>query len=160
MYKRQLFLDDVITQGAPPAGFPTSSVNGQVFDWGMDPQVVNANPQAVRDALTAIPSLSLVTDTDHLFDPATGIYVNAQRDGIEWERPGSVELIDPSGAEPGFDANAGIRIRGGYSRRAGNPKHSFRLFFRADYGDAKLHYPLFGDEGADCLLYTSPSPRD
>jgi hypothetical protein len=30
-----------------------------------------------------------------------------------------------------------------------NPKHALRLFFRAEYGDAKLNFPLFGDEGVD-----------
>ncbi|MBN2315820.1 MAG: lamin tail domain-containing protein, partial [Sedimentisphaerales bacterium] len=30
-----------------------------------------------------------------------------------------------------------------------NPKHSFRLFFRSEYGAGKLRYPLFGDEGVD-----------
>ncbi|MCB1126072.1 MAG: CotH kinase family protein, partial [Verrucomicrobiae bacterium] len=29
------------------------------------------------------------------------------------------------------------------------PKHSFRLFFRSEYGAGRLHYPLFGDEGVD-----------
>ncbi|RQW07237.1 hypothetical protein EH222_07685, partial [candidate division KSB1 bacterium] len=45
--------------------------------------------------------------------------------------------------------NAGVRIRGGYSRANENPKHAFRYFFRAEYGDAELEYPLFGDEGVD-----------
>ena len=29
-----------------------------------------------------------------------------------------------------------------------NPKHAFRFFFRDEYGDSRLRYPLFGDEGA------------
>jgi hypothetical protein len=57
-------------------------------------------------------------------------------------------LVHPSGTE-GFQINAGIRIRGGFSRSTGNPKHAFRLFFRDEYGAAKLRYPLFGDEGTD-----------
>ena len=28
-------------------------------------------------------------------------------------------------------------------------KHAFRLFFRSEYGDGKLDYPLFAEEGAD-----------
>ena len=35
------------------------------------------------------------------------------------------------------------------SRRTQNPKHSFRLFFRSEYGNGRLNYPLFGDEGAE-----------
>ncbi|MHC4587479.1 MAG: CotH kinase family protein, partial [Planctomycetota bacterium] len=60
----------------------------------------------------------------------------------------SVELLNPDGSK-GFQINAGLRIRGGFSRSDNNPKHAFRLFFRAEYGQAKLRFPLFGDEGVD-----------
>lgn len=150
-----IFLDDVLTQspsGQAPAGWPAAGngPNGQVLNYGMDPAIVNDpvwGPQ-LKAALTAIPSFSIVTDLDNLFDSATGIYVNAQQHGEVWERPTSVELIYPNG-ETGFQADAGLRIRGGFSRTAANPKHAFRLFFRAEYGESKLEYPLFGDSGAD-----------
>jgi hypothetical protein len=45
--------------------------------------------------------------------------------------------------------NAGLRIRGGWSRHPDYPKHAFRLFFRNEYGAAKLNFPLFGGEGVD-----------
>ena len=79
-----------------------------------------------------------------------GIYANPSGDGTTWERPASLELINPDGT-PGFQINAGIRIRGGYSRSTGNPKHGFRFFFRDQYGDPKLNYPLFGPTGDDTL---------
>lgn len=148
-----LFLDDILAQsptGTAPPGWPASPINGQVFDYGMDPNIVGREPwrSQMVAALTQIPSLSLVTDLENLFDPRTGIYVNASRDGYEWERPTSLELIPPDGA-PGFQVDAGLRIRGGFSRGGFNPKHSFRLFFRRQYGDAKLRFPLFEDEGVD-----------
>ncbi len=147
-----LFIADVIAQSTSPGGdWPTSSVNGQVMDYGMDPDVtVNDTRYAdlIDDALLALPSISLVTDLDNLFDSTTGIYVNAQNDGRDWERETSMELINPDGSE-GFQIDAGLRIRGGSSRASSNPKHSFRVFFRSEYGDAKLEFPLFGDEGAD-----------
>ena len=34
-------------------------------------------------------------------------------------------------------------------RSTSNPKHAFRLFFRSEYGDGKLNYPMFGAEGVD-----------
>jgi hypothetical protein len=148
-----LFTADIVQQsptGTPPAGFPVGPINGQVLDYGMDPDIVNSptwGPQLAA-ALTAIPSLSLVVNLPDLFDPTTGIYVNANLDGRGNERNTSLELIDPSGAEPGFQINAGLRIRGGYSRSDSNPKHSFRLFFRSEYGESDLEYPLFGAEGA------------
>ncbi len=148
-----LFLNDVIRQSPneeTPAGFPTGPVNGQDLDYGMDPDVVNDptyGPQLI-DALKAIPTFSVTTDAANLFDPSSGIYVNAGGSGIAWERPGSIELINPDGSK-GFQANAGLRIRGGFSRSGDNPKHALRFFFREQYGDATLKYPLFGKEGAD-----------
>ena len=93
-----LFLGDILLQsadGVPPAGWPTGPVNGQIFNYGMDPEIVNDpvwGPQ-LSEALTSIPSMSLVTDLDHLFDPATGIYVNAYLRGDQWERPASLAAV-------------------------------------------------------------------
>jgi hypothetical protein len=149
-----LFVADVITQsptGAKPgSAWPSSGVNGQIIDYGMDPDVVNdaRYKNLMDDALLAIPSLSLVTDLANLFDAQTGIYVHASQQGQTWERPVSAELIYPDGTE-GFQIDAGLRIRGGYSRSGSNPKHAFRLFFGPDYGDATLKYALFGAEGVD-----------
>ncbi len=150
-----LFINDVLGQSpsgeAPGPGWPTGPINGQVFDYGMDPDIVAKDPRyntLVDDALLALPSISLVTDLENLFDPVKGIYVNAGQDGTLWERPVSVELLNPDGSD-GFQINAGLRIRGGASRSGDNPKHAFRLFFRAKYGESKLNYPLFGDEGVD-----------
>lgn len=140
-----LFTDDIIQQGRP-AGWPTGPVNGQVLNYGMDPNVVDGNEAAVEAALVGIPTISIVTDLDNLFDSTNGIYVNAEERGSAWERQASVELIDPSGAEPGFDIEAGLRIRGGYSRIDPNAKHALRVYFRDDY-ESQLDYPLFGDEG-------------
>jgi len=145
-----LFLDDILAQDeSAPAGFPSNNINGQVFDYGFDPDVIAIEgEQAVRDALLSIPSVSITTDADNLFDSQTGIYVNALESGIEYERPASVELIQPDGSE-GFQVNAGLRIRGGFSRQDDNPKHSFRVLFRGEYGDSELNYPLHGEDGAD-----------
>ncbi len=161
-----LFIADVLQQsptGAKPAaGWPEPVTGGggspwggwgssvQIIDYGIDPDVLNdaRYKGLVGDALLAIPTISLVTPLPNLFNSGTGIYVNALQDGIEWERPVSVEMIYPDGDE-GFQINAGLRIRGGYGRMGDNPKHAFRLFFRAEYGAAELRYPLFGDEGVD-----------
>jgi hypothetical protein len=145
-----LFLNDVILQssnGAPPPGWP-SSWGGNVVDYGMDPNVVNAPAYSgtIVNDLKTIPSYSIVTDLPNLFDPADGIYANPSGDGIAWERPTSIELIYPGGTN-GFQINAGLRIRGGFSRSTGNPKHAFRFFFRQEYGTSKLDYPVFASQG-------------
>jgi hypothetical protein len=145
-----IFLQRVLNQIDPGDGWPDQPVNRQVIDLGMDQRVVLS--QEYKDemipAMLDIPSISIVTALGNLFDPDSGIYVNAGGHGMEWERECTAELIYPDGSE-GFNVNAGLRIRGGWSRHPEYPKHAFRLFFRSQYGDAKLDYPLFGDEGVD-----------
>ncbi|MGJ8642226.1 MAG: lamin tail domain-containing protein [Luteolibacter sp.] len=155
-----LFLSDIIAQGTTVSGldpeFPAAAVNTQDFDYGMDTSVTQSATYSgeIEGALKAIPSISIVTDPDNLFDAATGIYVNAAEDGEDangdslWEREMSVELINPDGSK-GFQINGGMRIRGASSTSSNNPKHSFRLLFKSEYGTSKLEYPLFGEDGAD-----------
>jgi len=145
-----IFLADVIIQSSSPGGgWPTGYVNEQRFNYGMDPEVVNpVGQETMIEVMKSVPTISLVTELGNLVDENYGIYVNAEQRGADWERPTSVELLNPDGSE-GFQVEAGLRIRGGGSRWGENPKHSLRLFFRSVYGDASLKFPLFGDEGAD-----------
>lgn len=147
-----LFLEDVLRQGTtPPPGWPADrAVNNHKMEYGMRQEIVDGDPVRLRAGMTnAIPSISLVTDLAHLFGPQTGIYAYPGNDGIGWERPVSVELIDPvRGAAAEFHIDAGLRIRGAFSRSVDNPKHSLRLFFRSVYGESKLRFPLFDSEGA------------
>jgi hypothetical protein len=146
-----IFIDDVVNQsldGSAPAGWPTTWGANDV-DYGIDPDVIATEGlQTIKDALVSIPTWSVTTDLDNLFDATSGIYANAQERGIEWERAASVELINPDGSE-GFQVNAGLRIKGAYSRRPENPKHSFKIYMRNEYGDSELNYPVHGDEGVD-----------
>lgn len=156
-----LFLNDVITQSASPAGWPTNSGTSQVLDYGMDPDIVNhSNPDlggtaSTRAALASLPAVCITTDLPNLFNigGSQGIYSNPNGRGFAWERPASMEWINPPSAQnpngtSEFQVNAGLRLRGGYSRSMENPKHSFRFFFREEYGPTKLEYPLFGHRGA------------
>jgi hypothetical protein len=144
-----LFLDDVIRQPdgvAPAPGWPPPRTSGgQVWDYGMDPQIVNHATWSplIKNALLSIPTFSVVMDVAQFSD----IYNNPGADGLPSERPASIELIYPDNTE-GFQANCGLRIRGGFSRSGDNPKHAFRLFFRQEYGLSKLNYPVFGPTGA------------
>ncbi|HEV8605302.1 MAG TPA: lamin tail domain-containing protein [Tepidisphaeraceae bacterium] len=149
-----IFLNDVILQSptgqAPVTGgttWPSGSVNGQILDYGMDPDIVNNATWGplIKDALKALPTINIAVDLNDMFGAATGIFTHPRSDGAAWERPASLELINPDGSE-GFQINAGIRIRGGFSRDPANPKHGFRFFFRENYGAPKLKYKLFGDD--------------
>ncbi|MXW64981.1 MAG: T9SS type A sorting domain-containing protein [Bacteroidetes bacterium SB0662_bin_6] len=158
-----IFPEDVIRQtqeNMVAKGWP-SYWGGHTVDMGMDPEIVEGREEEVIAALLAVPSFSIVLPFDSLFDEQRGIHPNAQERGRDWERPASIELIYPPdfpaetgplarhGDREGFAVNAGIRIRGGFSRRITMPKHSFRLYFRGSYGPKNLRYDLFGDEGTD-----------
>jgi hypothetical protein len=133
----------------PGSGWLTPGSSAQQISYGLDPYVYNNTSYSpyITEAFTTIPTLSLVTDLKNLFDPDSGIYVNAFYHGEEWEREASLELINPDSSK-GFQSNCGIRIRGGWSRHFECPKRSFRVFFRSEYGNAALNYPIYGDEGA------------
>ena len=148
-----IFVESVKRQdsASPGGGWPVGHrVNRQVMIYGMNQSVINDVrwKGKMSSALKAIPSMSLVASLDDWFDPSDGLYANPREQGKKTEIQGSLELINPDGKE-GFQVNTGIRIRGGYSSTSRNPKHSYRLFFRGEYGDGKLKYPLFGNEGVD-----------
>ncbi|MCO5052488.1 MAG: lamin tail domain-containing protein [Verrucomicrobiae bacterium] len=136
--------------GLAPSGWPGSWGNNTV-DYGMDPNIVNAASwsNAFPQALLTIPSISIVLPLGSLFNSSTGIYANASQDGRNWERAASMELLAPDNdAAREFQSNIGLRIRGGYSRSSANPKHSFRIFFRSEYGNSRLQFPFFGPNAA------------
>ncbi|MBV7336085.1 CotH kinase family protein [Chloroflexi bacterium TSY] len=141
-----LFIEDVMRQQSGRSGYPFTW-SDLPADYEMDPEVVldPAYTQAVRDGLTAIPSLALSIDPVDLFDPERGIYEHPQMEDLAWERPVGVELLEPDSTKgKGFQIDAGIRLHGRASREAENsPKHSFRLIFRSRYGSSDLLYPLF-----------------
>ncbi len=151
-------VDGAVGTAIPP-GWPTSSqTNGaQEFNFGFNQAVMTGyTPQQIREGLTQIPSISIVTQQNNLTSPTTGIYVNGTTGhGFNWEKPASVELLDitkpgltPQEGHGEFGENCGLRLRGGASRGDGYTKHSFRVFFRDGYGNGKLNYRLYGNEGA------------
>jgi len=156
-----IFLADVLNQPTSPPGFPATWGGGSTGcanpsmtgDYEVDPDVVE-DPvyiDRLNDALTSIPSLSIVMNLDDLFDPDTGIYSNSKCEGLAWERAASTELIFPDGTE-GFQENAGIRIQGGSSTQNWKSiKLSMRLLFKEEYGPTKLRYKLFPDSAIDSI---------
>ena len=147
-----IFPQQVLAQPASPDGFPSTwkTADGVTVpaDYEMDPQVITNGTynSLARAALTNLPSLSVVLDVNDLFAQGAGIYANPAPPLAEraaWERAAAVELINPDG-RGGFSSQAGLRIQGGTSRDPNRThKHSFRLFFRGDYGDGELKHALF-----------------
>lgn len=159
-----IFLEDVYRQPAAPEGYPNiwSKKDASSYwaaDYAMDTTITLGETYgALMDsAMRSIPTVCLVTDIDYLFsqseDPEQGgIYVHTGKDlsklGDGWERPASIEYIDPKTGES-FQRNCGLLLHGGNSRNPSNtPKHSFRVSFRKEYGVGKLRFNLFEDEDA------------
>ncbi len=155
-----IFLDTpdsggVLNQPNRPVGFPdTWGPNGGVVDYEMDPRVATDtespyyNPR-VREALLAMPTLSIVMNVDDFFDSTIGIHANPRNRGIEWERACSIEFIYPDDEDAGHQENCGIRIQGNASRNPDRPKHNMRLLFKRIYGAGKLRHAVFEDTNVD-----------
>jgi len=145
-----IFLDDVMNQPQYPEGFPRRWGQTRV-DYEMDPDVVNnpAYTPTIKEDLKTIPSVSIVINNDDFFGAQKGIYANTQASGIAWERPASIEWIDPvKGGD--FQVNAGLRVHGSqYGRTSGVAKHSLRMLFKNEYGPPELEFPLFEDTDVD-----------
>jgi hypothetical protein len=157
--KSYLFPDDILQQSNTPAGYPakwgpySSLPDSAIADYEMDPEIVNNAEYAekIKQSFNDLPIVSLVTDKENFFskdyDPVTGgiyIYTSEQ---LSWERPVSLEYINMADGS-NLQVDCGVQLHGGASRLPEkNPKHSFRLNFRDDYGVGKLRYPIIGADG-------------
>ena len=129
------------------------------WDTGMDPDVVNKpGTYTTARALADIPTLSIVMDPNELFGTTAGIYTHATQEAAinpKWEKKCSAEYFyhpDYAGiyrVADGFQIDCGIAISGNFSRLPHNPKHSFRLKFKEEYGKAKLEFPIFPTSSVD-----------
>lgn len=161
-----LFPEDVVNQSNAPEGYPSKwspfkfSSDLAPADYEMDPDVTQseAYKNLMVPALKSLPSLCVVTDIDNIFshdeDENTGgiyIYTGSTSKGslgLGWERPVSIEYIDPK-SNQNFQVNCGLLLHGGNSRVPENSqKHSFRVSFRSEYGAGELHYDLFDQKSA------------
>lgn len=112
-------------------------------------------------AARSMPVVCLVGDEYETFYGPDGILPNATLRGIQWERPVSFEFIDLSNGVA-FQEDCGIRVHGSdYTRPRytigedwdtcwinwwpnwNSNKFSFNLWFRSEYGNSRLEYPMF-----------------
>ena len=154
-----IFPASVLEQPALPEGYPATwgsytSMSGTAqADYEMDPELtsISAYAKKIKDAFYSIPVLSIVTDKGNLFnkekdEQTGGIYIytgTSDSNGRGWERPTSIELM---GNGHDLTTTCGLKIHGGQGRvPEKNPKHSFRLTFKSEYGDKSLRYPVYGE---------------
>ena len=124
----------------------------------MNPAIVNANPEGLKQALLQLPTISIVADPKDLFGK-NGIlanpFGNVNGSGVHNQRPftpdrlASMEWIQPDGNRE-IQVNCGVRLVGGWSRHyRASPKKSLRLIFRNQFGPNKLKFPIFGEDEID-----------
>ena len=159
-----IFVNSVLNQPNNPEGYPAkwgkySQITGTaVADYEMDPEMTGDSElrPKIIEGLWQLPILSLVSDKENFFSRVNdeekgGIYIYTgppvgDATGHGWTRPASIELFGgPQRHDLTIDC--GMRLHGGHGRLAEkNPKHSFRLVFKDEYGPDKLEYPLFGED--------------
>ena len=159
-----IFIPSVLNQPNNPEGYPTewgsyTQIWGTaIADYEMDPEMTKATGQRSKiiEGLKQLPILSIVSDKDNFFshendEERGGIYIFTgppvgDNTGHGWTRPASIELFGGP-QQHDLSVTCGIRLHGGHGRLAEkNPKHSFRLVFKEQYGPKTLKYPLFGDD--------------
>ena len=142
-----------------PAGLPddgggrlseaTARLLGSFASGGLFSEAAETMPSSIlaaSDLRHELPSLSLATDDDSLYDPETGILVNRQGRGREWERLAWVSLYEQGRLQAGM--RVGLRLQGDSSRRSADLV-SFRLLFRPEYGSSPRQAGrLLGADGA------------
>ena len=150
-----LFLDDILQQdatGLPDTwGYSGGNIKSPPGpDYAMDAAVVADNAATIRDDLKSIPTVSLVTDLDNWFGTGgQGIYVS----GVGVPTSVSMEYFTGDGVDS-FHVDGSVEIQGGgfggtSANRWKSYKLSMQLKFKEEYGDSKLRFPIFGDEGTN-----------
>ncbi len=120
----------------------TTVIRARTYENGSPPGEIVTSTYILYTDLQ-IGSISLVTASGNLYDPKTGIYANPEERGDEWERPVAIEFFDESGA-PLAAIDGGLRIHGVNSRLY--DKKPFRLYFREEYGENSLKFPMFNSK--------------
>lgn len=146
-----VFPADVVTQSDNPNDYEYPNWNNldrsRTADYGMDQTAIVGvlyTLQEVMDSLQSLPTISIATDSEKLFDQQIGNYANSRKSGFAWEREISMEFFGfPHGVDK--QINGGLRLAGNASRSPNRHKHNMRVAFRREYGAGTLEFPLFPD---------------
>ncbi len=142
-----LFLDHVAQVTTRPDGYPASWSGFNQTSYAISPFVAGQPGYAakMREALEALPVLSISASINDIFGGGGGVYSNPNAQGLEKEV--SAEWMG-LGTVENFQINAGLRVQGGASRVFSNtPKKSLRLLFKGAYGEGRLRHPVLSPGG-------------
>ena len=118
-----IYSDKVLRSVAHQEGYLSSMVNSQLY---------------LFNKSYTLPVIAMISDSLNFWGDS-GIYSNPNKSGSSWERFCQIQYFVDGKLE--MESNAGMRIQGGNS--VGMAKKSFRLFFKNEYGNSQLEYPLF-----------------
>ncbi len=132
-----------------------TTVKAAIFKDNFLPSEITSKTYLI-DVNHDLPILSIAFNNVDFFSETTGMYsfgTNYEEDfphfGANFwkdlEKP--VQLTFFENDVLGFNTGAGAKIFGGWSR--GNAQRSLSLFFRSEYGEKELDYPLFEDRAYD-----------
>lgn len=140
----------------PPAGevFKANVVRARAFKTGTLPSDIVTSSYFVdgdmNNRYPSLPVISINSDTRHLFNHETGIYVPGanHRTGdngsgnyfMDWEKPAHIEFFEPGGTL-GFAQDIGISIQGGTS--PASPQKGLHVIARSAFGKNRISYPIF-----------------
>ncbi|MBN2410610.1 CotH kinase family protein [candidate division KSB1 bacterium] len=116
----------------------TCILSARAFRDGYGPGLVTSRSFFIN-TIHSLPVVSIITDPKNLFDDSTGIYTNSLESGRKWERKVDVEFFQEE--QEKFRITSGLRIQGNTGREM--EKKSFRLYFREEFGNDRLEYPMF-----------------
>jgi hypothetical protein len=120
------------------------ALRARIFQNNFIPGPVITHSYFYEDSLDlrALPVVSLITNPEYFWDPDSGIYV--QNFKPEWEYPLNIEFFENDGNNRAvFNETAGVKVNGLYSWQL--PQKMLGIYFRNEYGNNNLDYPLFHD---------------
>ena len=119
----------------------------------MDPNIVNNPTWQVRRCKGRADGDSVAFDRDAAWTTCsirrTGIYVNPRGDGDSWEVTHQLRADQSRMARQDSRSTPACGFAAASAAARAIPSTPSGCFFRQEYGDGELNYPLFGSEGVD-----------
>jgi hypothetical protein len=129
---------------SPIAINSTTIIRARIFKDNQIPGPVVTNTYFVDEDILPgpLPVISIASNHENFWDPLTGIYVLDFKP--EWEVPINIELFENNGSDrAAFNKRAGTKVTGLNSWKL--PQKMLGIYFRKQYRDNSLEYPLFFD---------------
>jgi hypothetical protein len=137
------------TESSPEYSSPisfgsTTIIRARIFKDNQIPGPVITHTYFINEDILpgTLPVISIASDHENFWDPVVGIYVQDFKP--EWEVPINIELFENNGSDrAAFNKRAGTKVTGLNSWRL--PQKMLGIYFRKQYRDNNLEYPLFFD---------------